>query len=62
MDPNAALEEIRHLLRVHAEREEIPAEDVARFFDLVEGLDGWLRKGGFLPNGWLEARRREYGL
>lgn len=62
MDPDAALAEIRSL------REEIfdtqdntadgPAKDTAlaemavRLAELIQGLDRWIRRGGFLPSSW----------
>lgn len=56
MDPNANLREQLEL--VASLRESYEAEqgldevDVMRLVDLVEALDGWLRKGGFLPRHW----------
>lgn len=51
MDPNEALSEIRRILQAYAsEGEEFV--DCDRFFDLVQGLDEWISKGGFLPEAW----------
>jgi hypothetical protein len=53
MDPNATLREIRELLA-----DPVPADSglwgsrLERLAELVEALDGWLSKGGFLPDGW----------
>ena len=56
MDPDASLEQIRALLGQVATQsvpqdylsEEV-LEDLAV---LVEGLDDWMSKGGFLPKAW----------
>jgi len=57
MDPNETLAEIRRLVRVIG----TPAADEAgvealRLAELVEGLDNWLSRGGFLPDKWERAR------
>lgn len=56
MDPNAALAKAREALvrfeeayREQTTEEIIAAEDLA---DAFEALDGWLSRGGFLPEGW----------
>lgn len=60
MDPNACLEEIRELVS------DIFADDKSnidslrrgdRLAELVEALDGWLSKGGFLPADWTTKER-----
>lgn len=65
MDPNACLEELRQLAaetnwerdkpELHAMDKETPRARAERMAELVESLDGWLSKGGFLPTAW--ARR-----
>lgn len=58
MDPNAALKEIRELI------EAIDREDdyeklqtlAVELATVVEGLDGWLSQGGFLPAAWADVR------
>lgn len=56
MDPNANLEEQLELATFLAESDSTDATerlDVAvRLADLVLALDGWIRKGGFLPGKW----------
>ncbi len=59
MDPNAALVEIRALSALlegiaGASPAEIAdrADDVERLCELQRGLDGWLSRGGFLPDSW----------
>jgi hypothetical protein len=54
MDPNVALAQIREL--VEALQQE-PDDSLAEaLVDLVEGLDDWLSKGGFLPEPWAIGR------
>jgi hypothetical protein len=43
MDPDKTLADIRHAIR---------NGEVDTVFDLFEGLDDWLTKGGFPPNDW----------
>lgn len=53
MDPNANLEELRKLIEAYAlGNGEIDAADVVRAFELMDALDEWLSKGGFLPKAW----------
>ena len=57
MDPNAALKEIREIVKnadkpnplkgIYEEHAEF-----SRLIDLIDGLDGWISKGGFLPRDW----------
>lgn len=53
MDPNAALGEIRTILR-RGRFEDLSPTEAHRLVELVEGLDGWLATGGFLPQRWEE--------
>jgi hypothetical protein len=63
MDPDAALDELLALVdRIETlGGTRVPAaafpEDVGRLIELVEGLDGWLTAGGFLPSRWRAASR-----
>ena len=51
MDPNAALDELRSW--VDGDLSGRPAQERAdRMAELVDGLDQWLSKGGFLPDAW----------
>ncbi len=61
MDPDANLEEQLALARAIQEEidstedgEEVAIDptDVDRLTELVLSLDGWIRKGGFLPKAW----------
>jgi len=56
MDPNANLKELLELAQEIREAydadETISEADSARLAELVEALDGWLSKGGFLPGKW----------
>lgn len=61
MDPNEALNRLRHALldyRLAQDQEnsmdaQTHAEDIA---DAAEVLDEWLSKGGFLPTSWEKLR------
>ena len=50
MDPNAALDEIRSI--VARADGGLGRSDAERLAELVDGLDGWLSRGGFLPADW----------
>lgn len=56
MDPDANLQETRELVKKIIKDYEgddgIDPDDAARLADLVEALDGWLSKKGFLPKEW----------
>lgn len=60
MDPNSNLAEQLRIARdiLHAFDRELPWDDaeVTRLAELVEALDGWLSKGGFLPEAWSTNR------
>lgn len=47
MDPNATLAQIRHMVK-----EGSFCEDFAEIAELIEALDEWLSKGGYLPAEW----------
>lgn len=46
MDPNAALEELRSAMA------ELADTTFDHIQDKFSDLDGWLSRGGFLPNDW----------
>lgn len=51
MDPNEALAEIREICIGN------PASiDGDRLAELIQGLDGWITNGGFLPTDWQGSR------
>ena len=52
MDPNATLKEIRALLDNNDTQAPDRLDDLERLFDLVEALDGWIARGGYLPDAW----------
>jgi hypothetical protein len=57
MDPNEALKNARHAgLDLRRERDGGNCEDIHTAADdlaeAFEALDGWLSKGGFLPDAW----------
>lgn len=57
MDPNDALELIREALDRLRDPEESDWNDAAiTLAELVEALDEWLSKGGFMPAPWQESR------
>lgn len=52
MDPDAALKQIRELLYSYPCRD----FDAQELVEAVDALDGWLSKGGFLPQAWSQNR------
>lgn len=48
MDPTAALTEIRDMIADYQQGTPVSLQ----FVNLVDGLDRWLTKGGFLPDQW----------
>lgn len=51
VDPNAALENAREAIR-RIQTEKDTDAYVADLVDAFEALDGWLSRGGFLPEEW----------
>jgi hypothetical protein len=55
VDPNTTLEEIRDIV---CRKDDVLAgngdaiDDLEALADLVDALDGWLSRGGFLPAAW----------
>jgi hypothetical protein len=49
MDPNAALTEIRAIVADYSAGKDFDADRLA---ELVDGLDGWMSKGGYAPKAW----------
>jgi hypothetical protein len=62
LDPNKTLSDIRAVVRrIHqAEDNDASAEDIARdageLATLVQALDEWLTRGGFLPDAWRRSK------
>lgn len=56
MDPNANLAELRALVKANADAEHVSDHDTARMIELVDAIDGWMSKGGFLPAAWERGR------
>lgn len=53
MDPDANLKEQRAILaRLDSDETQTPTRDLFRLAELVQALDEWLTRGGFLPAGW----------
>lgn len=51
MDPNATLERLREIVQWWNEGD-ADASDLETAVELVESLDQWLSKGGYLPADW----------
>lgn len=62
MDPNETLRELLKLAESVPSCEEEFQDDVARMGELIEALDGWLTKGGFLPRRWEKAPSSDTSL
>jgi hypothetical protein len=56
MDPDAALAQIRELIIKQQTECELSESDAADLVELIDGLDEWLTKGGFLPTEWNALR------
>lgn len=53
MDPNANLKEQRRLCaKMIGDEYEVDSDDAMRLVELVQALDEWIYKGGFLPDDW----------
>ena len=51
MDPNVTLAQIRELVSENEYRD-LYADETDRLVELVQSLDQWISKGGFLPADW----------
>lgn len=60
MDPNATLMELRALAQAHMdegpEETGLDVADAVRMAELVQALDEWITRGGFLPDAWQKGR------
>jgi hypothetical protein len=57
MDPNANLKEMREIAKTILSGEEYDTGyDAVRLAELVEALDEWITKGGFLPEAWSKKK------
>lgn len=58
MDPNAALAAIHAILRKYGQdgAHDMERHEVESLFNHVEALDGWIMRGGFLPDAWQKGR------
>lgn len=62
MDPDECLAQLRSQsadIQRQIDRGEFDYDTektVSRLLDLIDSLDGWLTKGGFLPNQWQQHR------
>lgn len=65
MDPTETLRELRtRVFYAQAHRDDglefpevDPEENVARIVELIQALDAWLSRGGFLPQQWEKTVR-----
>jgi hypothetical protein len=70
MDPDEALKKLREALQKWrskkmedlmtspvADDREIPLRVAEQIADNAEALDGWLSRGGFLPEDWAKERK-----
>ncbi len=63
MDPNVTLRDLRDA--VHALKNDRDGDGaltldpgaISQVIDLFTGLDDWMSRGGFAPEGWMVARR-----
>ena len=58
MDPNANLREQRELAKRLLDHDREDDDDVWRLCELIEALDEWLSKGGYLPQDWQSLGQR----
>jgi hypothetical protein len=56
VDPDAALERIRKIVARADAPATDPVADHNELVDLIDGLDRWMSKGGFLPTDWRKYR------
>jgi hypothetical protein len=59
MDPDAALSNLRYLFSVALEMQKLTHNDIVVLNEQFEALDGWLSRGGFLPQAWVPEMGRE---
>lgn len=56
MDIEAALEELRSIAAEHVDESRSDHADTGRMAELVLAIDGWLSRGGSLPDAWCVRR------
>ena len=61
MDPNATLETIRRLTKAILDGDGNAEELAEELAEACEALDGWLTRGGFLPDAWHQATPTKEG-
>lgn len=59
MDPDANLEEQLRIAKRVLDADGCDAGDIVRLAELVDALDGWISKGGFLPKRWADGQKRQ---
>lgn len=59
MDPDACLNAIRRVVaRIVNDGAVCATADTERLAELVDALDEWITRGGFLPSAWNPDHRR----
>lgn len=62
MDPNANLAEQQLLAaRILDGDDYVDSGDAVRLAELVQAMDEWIKKGGFLPTEWQASRDTKPG-
>lgn len=56
MDPNATLASLREMIAEINDGKPAGSATAVRFAELVEALNEWLERGGFLPTDWQASR------
>ena len=58
MDPNATRAELLRIARsfLAPDSDSIDTGDAVRLAELVDELDRWIRRGGFLPERWVHPK------
>lgn len=58
MDPDTCLAELRSLIDGFADGE-VDTDELEELVTKFRALDGWLKKGGFLPMDWALSRQKD---
>ena len=56
MDPNATLKQMLHLAAILQDQGDPDPEIAAELATLVQAMNDWLARGGFLPAAWETGR------
>jgi hypothetical protein len=58
MDPDECLRTIREIVQRINDDDHLES-DLGELSDAFEALDGWLSRGGFLPDDWKDANKHK---